>query len=221
MAFILNTTPNWQKAVEELIDQMQLYPDVETRIQLLEHLGMRLGDDCYPALLQLLCLIDKHADSPARSMMGETMAHGLSTGRLPSGKLNAWGASHLISDNPFLSPRSIGPVECLCAWHTQEAFDLPLETTEFVEALASLLDLFTGNNVARNLYRQALGSITEGQHSDVLSRETCRGLQALASAWEEDSDTRELAQLYLENAVSNHFLLDGQNRLDSLDHLII
>src|SRR6185369_6974541 len=119
MAALLSE-PRWAEAAQALVDGCIDLPDDEDRVALLASICEGLGDELYPAFLRVLWLIGQHGDHAACAAVARALVHALRTGRLPSGRRSAWGASEpSAAAAAYGRTRCLGPLEYLCAWHVQ------------------------------------------------------------------------------------------------------
>lgn len=181
--FKLKIDPDWHSAGQELITGLCTLEDPEDQIELLETLCLKLGDQLYPAFLQILHVIDAHADDAARSIMSRTLVNCLQTGRLPAGKLSAWGSSAITGDSAFGQSRRLGPIEFVCAWYAQPSSESPMLQQQFVNILESLLSLVSADENAKQLYAHKLISDAEDPLGGALSRQTRSGLIQMTERW--------------------------------------
>lgn len=183
-ASALRPQPDWQAAAQTLINGCGTLASAEERVRFLDCICCALGDLLYPAFLKILCLVGDHGDVVARRSVAQTLVHALSTGRMPSGRLNAWGAPSVEGRSPAGHTRSLGPLEYLCAWHAQPGGHDPLPAIAFDRAAQAVLALMASDPQARALYcaklRQDIGDPLGGS----LTRSTRAGLSALVSTWE-------------------------------------
>ena len=111
--------PNWGAAAQALVDGCVDLPDDEDRVALLGAVCHGLGDELYPAFIRVLWMIGQHGDHAAKAAVARALVHALRTGRLPSGRRSAWGASTPAIEHAYGRTRSLGPIEFVCAWHAQ------------------------------------------------------------------------------------------------------
>jgi len=149
MAWVLDTEPDWHTAAQSLVDGCSAVDSSELRVRLLERLCVSLGDELYPAFLNILCAVSTFGDHKAQALVAETLVHALTTGRLPSGKLTAWGSGVVTASGAFGQTRSLGPIEYLCAWYAQPAGSKPLSATAFHRIAHALISLISVEEKAR------------------------------------------------------------------------
>jgi len=181
--FALGSHPDWHGAAHELVGTLCALDDGERRIQLLERVCTNLGDALYPAFLQLLYAIERDGDVPARERVARTLVDCLLSGRLPSGRLPAWGASRVPQSSPFGQVRTLGPIEYVCAWHGQPSSLTVLPDERFDTIVTSLLTLVAAHRPAAELYARKLLSDAEDPLGGSLGGATREGLGELARAW--------------------------------------
>lgn len=191
-AWSLRARPDWRAAAQHLIDGCAYLPDAAARVELLERLCTALGDELYPALLGVLCTVGERAAPPARRAVAGALVEGLRSGRVPSGRRPAWGASGAAS------MRSLGPIEYLCAWYAQGGGAQPPSASSFDRAMRSLLSLVGASDEARLMYAQRLTAVADDPLSGTLTRSTRDGLRQLATRWETDgADVRAPVDAFL------------------------
>ena len=144
--------------------------------------------------------------------MTDTLIHALGSGRLPAGRMPAWGASAPLEESSFDSGRSLGPIEYLCAWYAQPS-ELPsLGQPAFDDMATRLLRLVSANESARTMYCAKLLSDAEDPLSGSLSLETRSALEALALAWQRTDDPEVVLEACLEGLRSA-----GEERLGRIE----
>ena len=169
--------PDWSGAAEVLIEGGAHLPTPEERVRWLERLCLSLGDTLYPAFLQVLCRVGEHGDAAAQKAVADTLVLALQTGRLPSGRHTAWGATH------GAATRAMGPIEYLCAWHAQPDNRGPLAATAFDRAARAVLGLVSHSDTARRMYCAKLLADAEDPLGGAWSRGTRPALAAMARSW--------------------------------------
>jgi hypothetical protein len=179
---LLREQPDWDTAAQSLIDGCVALATPELKVRFLDRVCLTLGDRLYPAFLRLLCVVSDDADEPAKRAVVQTLTHALSTGRLPSGRLQGWGRQS-PSVNPWgVSTRSLGPIEYLCAWRGRQ--DGELAMPEFSSAAQSVISLVMVDAEASALYRLKLRQDIDDPLGGALSRTTRAALAELVDAWE-------------------------------------
>lgn len=176
----LKAAPDWAAAAQLLVDGCAHAPDSAYRVALLERLSWSLGDQLYPAFLNVLCVVGEHGAPAAQAAVADALVEALRSGRLPAGRRAAWGASRLAE-----GPRgtALGPIEYLCAWYAEpHGVDAP-SAARFDRALLSLLNLVSQSPAACALYAARLQALAEQPLDGTLSRSARAALQALAAAW--------------------------------------
>jgi len=203
----MQTPTDWYSAALALIDGFSALPDPDDRIDLTEKLCDNLGGNLYPAFLQILYKVEQHADMQAKSLVTTTLVYGLNTGRLPSGKLSAWGASTLQTDTTFGQLRTLGPIEYLCTWYAQPTGQPPMTRTAFSHMATSLLRLIDSDPNAKSMYCIKLAADAEDPLSGSMSFQTRSGLSALATSWNDGTSPDEAVEQFL-SALATSSLLD-------------
>jgi hypothetical protein len=204
MAALLSE-PRWAQAARALVDGCVDLPADEDRVALLGTVCDRLGDELYPALLRVLCTIGRHGEHAARAAVARALVHALRTGRLPSGRRGAWGASE-PSQYPdgYARTRSLGPLEYLCAWHTQAEPEQALPAEQFQSTAAAVMDLVAASAEARALYCEKLLAEVDDPLSGALTRQTREALRALAQAWTGGASGAEAAACFVRALPAAH-----------------
>lgn len=186
-ALVPRTAPDWSGAAEVLIEGCAHLPTPEERVRWLERLCRALGDTLYPAFLQVLCRVGEHGDAPAQRAVADTLVLALQTGRLPSGRHTAWGATH------GAATRAMGPIEYLCAWHAQPDNRGPLGATAFDRAARAVLGLVSHSDAARRMYCAKLLADAEDPLGGAWARGTRPALAAMARSWAGDAPPQRAA----------------------------
>ncbi len=171
------SNPDWLGAAEVLIEGCAHLKTPEERVRWLERLCLSLGDALYPAFLQVLCCVGEHGDATAQKAVADTLVLALQTGRLPSGRHTAWGATQ------GTATRAMGPVEYLCAWHAQPGNRGLLSATAFDRAARAVLGLVSHSDTARRMYCTKLLADAEDPLGGAWARGTRPALAAMARAW--------------------------------------
>ena len=197
----LKAEPHWDAAAQLLVDGCAHAPDAAYRVDLLERLCLALGDQLYPAFLNVLCIVSECGTPAAQVAVADALVDALRSGRLPAGRRAAWGAgrdpgtvassARPVGSNEALAqvPRSVlgaalGPVEYLCAWYAEpDGVDAP-SASSFDRTLLALLRLVSQSERARTLYAARLRALAEDPLDGTLSRRARQALQALAAAWQ-------------------------------------
>jgi hypothetical protein len=169
-------TADFAGAAQALVDGCVDLSSDEERVALLRCVCTGLGDELYPSFVQVLWLVGRFGDHGAREIVARTLVHALRTGRLPSGRRGAWGAS-------YGSARSLGPIEYLCAWYAQEATERALSAEQFHAGAGAVMDLVAASREARALYCEKLLADVDDPIGGMLTRSTRAALRALATTW--------------------------------------
>ena len=173
---------DWAAAAQLLVDGCAWLPQPQDRVRLLERLCEALGTALYPTLIGVLAHVGERGTAAARAAVARTLMDGLCSGRVPSGRLAAWGTSTALAPGSAL--RSLGPIEYLCAWYAQPGASQVLQAADFNPALAALLRLVSEVADARSLYCQRLRSTADDPLDAALARNTRAGLRQLADTWQ-------------------------------------
>lgn len=175
---------DYHAASQALVDGCVDLRSDEERVALLQAVCSGLGDELYPAFVQVLWLVSCHGDHGAREIVARTLIHALRTGRLPSGRHAAWGRMR----SGGVLARPLGPIEYLCAWYAQEwAVGDPraLDAEQFQAGANALMNLVGASRGARQLYCEKLLADVADPIGGTFSRSTREALRALADAWRE------------------------------------
>lgn len=187
MAWTLKNNPDWHAAAQSLVDGCVALETGEQRVRLMARLCSNLGENLYPAFLEILCVVGECGDQNAQGIVAETLVHALSTGRLPSGKLAAWGANTVNVESVFGQTRSLGPIEYLCAWYAQPTGRNSLSANAFDRAARRLLVLISAKADAKALYCAKLRADVDDPLEGALARPTRLALGELINAWQADA----------------------------------
>ncbi len=188
--------PDWLAAAQALVDGLQALPETQRRTELMETVCVGLGDALYPAFVNLLCHVERHGEPAVQALVADALVQALRSGRLPSGRLTAWGTALQGTGDAgagFGRSRSLGPIEYLCAWHAQPSGRMPLPASAFDAALQPLLRLVDASPGARGLYCTKLRGDAEDPLGGSWSRSARQGVLALAEAWESGAPAAEVA----------------------------
>lgn len=197
MAALLHE-PNWVGAAQALVDGCTDLPTDEDRVALLAAVCQGLDEELYPAFIRVLWMVGQHGDHAAKAAVACALVYALRTGRLPSGRRSAWGASAPMSLNAaYGRTRSLGPLEYLCAWHAQTEPARALNAVQFDTAARALMDLIACSRDARLLYCEKLLADVEDPISGALARYTRDGLRALAMAWSDGASSSDASARFL------------------------
>jgi hypothetical protein len=181
---VLKPDPDWFAAAQALADGVATLPASDQRVELMEAVCLGLGDALYPAFVNLLCHLGRHGEPPVRRLVADTLVQALRSGRVPSGRVAAWGAALRADAAAFGRERSLGPIEYLCAWHAQPSGRSPLPASAFDAALQPLLQLVDASPGARALYCAKLRADVRDPLGGAWSRGARQGVLSLVDAWE-------------------------------------
>lgn len=185
MSLVLRAAPDWSGAAQTLVEGCCTLPEAE-RLRWLERLCIGLGDQLYPAFLRVLCLVGDHGEALAQRAVAATLMQALASGRLPSGRQTAWGASTgaLPGAANRAATRQQGPIEFLCAWYLRPGGTDPLSATGFDQSARALLGLVAHDPQAHALYRARLAAAAADPLEGAWSRSDRAALSALVAAWQ-------------------------------------
>lgn len=190
--------PRWLEAAQALVDGCVDLPDDEGRVALLAAVCSGLGDELYPAFLRVLTTIGAHGDHAAREAVARALVHALRTGRLPSGRRTAWGASPAgDAGTAYGRTRSLGPIEYLCAWHAQADAAQALAAEQFELGARAVIELVDASGEARLMYCEKLLADVDDPLSGTLTRQTRDAMRALATAWSQGVSSYEVCARFL------------------------
>jgi hypothetical protein len=189
--------PRWTLAAQALVEGCIDLQSDEDRVALLSTVCERLGDDLYPAFLRVLWTIGERGDHAACAAVARALVHALRTGRLPSGRRSAWGASAAAPAAGFGAPRSLGPLEYLCAWFAQAEPARALSAQQFHSAARAVMDLIASSPEARALYCEKLLADVDDPISGALTRQTRQALRALVTAWSSGAPSFDASARFL------------------------
>ncbi|MCG7986238.1 MAG: hypothetical protein JAY64_10595 [Candidatus Thiodiazotropha weberae] len=201
--FILSDKPDWSRAAQRLVSGCKILEDLNQRIALMEKVCDSLGDELYPAFLKILCIIGKNGDHDAKQLITETLVEALLTGRLPSGRMSAWGAESARGSNLFGQTRSLGPIEYVFTWYAQPSGRSPLPIQSFHHAASELLELISSNPKAKKLYCTKLTADIEDPLDGSLSRKSRYAIGNFVEAWEADKSTDEVLSSFLDTLLGD------------------
>jgi hypothetical protein len=179
----LASSPDWRGAAQDLLRGCDHFGDLSDRVDLIETVARSLGDMLYPAFIQILCVANSSPELHSKQLLTQALVQALRTGRLPTGKLSAWGVDSAPVSDTFGQTRSLGPVEYLCAWYAQPSGREPLSELGFRRALGDLLALISLDTHARALYCTKLTSELQDPLGGALARPTRSAMAALLAAW--------------------------------------
>jgi len=215
--FKLNNDPDWHSAAQDLVDGLHAYTQPERRISLLQEMCDQLGDELYPAFLQILFALEQFSDERARALMASTLVDCIRTARLPSGRPSAWGSTSLTGDSAFGQTRVLGPIEYVCAWYAQGGTAQPLSLQQFRLILTSLLQLVGSDVTAKNYYCQKLQGDVNDPISGALSNTTRQGLRELMDVWQQVDNIPDAIDAFVSSLQSTSLLNQiSRGPLDSL-----
>lgn len=192
--------PDWSAAARALLSGCVDLPTAEQRLALLEQVCRGLGDALYPDFLNLLAVIGERGDAQACGVLALTLLEGLQSGRLPSGRRQAWGSA--LGAGAFGAGRTLGPLEYLCASRDGDAARDPAAEGRFMRQGSALLRLVDCHDGARRLYIQRLAALAADPVEGGLSRPARQALRGMAEAWAQGLAPDAVCQRYL-NALSD------------------
>ena len=200
--------PDWHGAASELVHAFVQFDSMEDRLRILEKLCLSLEENLYPAFLQILLMVERHGDEPAKALVSETLAYAVSIQRIPAGKMSAWGSSSPIASGSFASYRSLGPLEYLCSWYAQPNALQPLTAAGFRTAVSGLLSLINTCKEGQEMYQQKILSDSGDSLTGALTGQTRSGLLELVSLWEQGQPPEKCIDAFLDSIGNQHSLGD-------------
>lgn len=217
ISFQLSDDPDWHSAAQDLINGLQVLSEKEHKIRLLEDLCIKLGDHLYPAFLQILFALEQFADTESKHLVATTLVECIRSGRLPSGRLSAWGSGSLTGDSAFGQTRVLGPIEYVCAWYAQGGNAQPLSLQQFNLIMTCLLRLVAADSTAKNFYCQKLQGDIDDPMSGALSNSTRQGLQEMIEVWVHSENIDDAVDAFV-SSLQSESLLNTISK-GPLDHL--
>lgn len=215
--FKLSNNPDWHSAAQDLVNGLQALSEVEERISLLQEICDQLGDELYPAFLQILFALEQFSDESARALVASTLVDCIRSGRLPSGKLSAWGSNSMTGDSAFGQTRVLGPVEYVCAWYAQGGTLQPLSQQQFRLVATSLLNLVGSDAKAKDFYCKKLHGDIHDPISGALSNRTRQAIEELIQVWQQTSNIDDAVDTFVSSLQSESVLNQiSKGPLDSL-----
>ncbi|MCG8038672.1 MAG: hypothetical protein JAZ19_16745 [Candidatus Thiodiazotropha taylori] len=209
--FLVSDRPDWSGAAQQLVSGCKTLEDLNQRISLMEKVCDSLGDELYPAFLKILCIVGRNGDKEAKQLITETLVQTLLTGRLPSGRMSAWGAENSRGNHLFGQTRSLGPLEYVFTWYAQPSGRSPLPIHSFHLAASDLLELISSNPKAKKLYCSKLSADIEDPLDGSLSRKSRYAIGKFIENWASDKSTEEVLSSFLDTLHG-----DSLRRLDNL-----
>ena len=187
----LKADPDWVGAAQSLVAALEAQRESEGRVEVIDAVRGALGDAVYPGFVKLLAAVARFGDAPARKLVADAFAEALSTSRLPSVRVPAWGgglSSRLppgLGGGVLLSHlRAVGPIEFLCLWACRDIANETLDPESFETAIAWLLRLFDASPRAAVLYQARLATDLESPVEGLHDKDTRALVKALVDAWE-------------------------------------
>ncbi|MES9831404.1 MAG: hypothetical protein ABW157_11490 [Candidatus Thiodiazotropha sp. LLP2] len=196
--FRLSDQPDWQGAAQRLVSGCKMLDNLDQRIALMEKLCVGLGDELYPAFLKMLCMVGKNGDQESKQLITETLVNSILTGRLPSGRLSAWGSESHNGNSLFGQTRSLGPIEYIFTWYAQPSGRTPLPVQGFHNAASELILLISSNPKAKQLYCTKLSADIEDPLDGSLSSKSRSAIGGFVDAWMADKPPEELLNTFLD-----------------------
>jgi hypothetical protein len=171
----LKPAPDWAAAAQCLVDGCAHAPNAAWRTELLERVCLALGDQLYPAFLNVLCLVGERGSAQAQAAVADALVDALCSGRLPAGRRPAWGLGGGWG-------AALGPLEYLCVGHVDPPAGPAPSAAHTDRALQALLALVWRSPRALALYAGHLQALTDAPPDGTLTRAARQTLLALAAA---------------------------------------
>ncbi len=137
----LKADPDWRDAAQRLVNALNNVRDEEKRIWLLYRIAEDLGDDFYPALIKILCAVERFGDINARRLVSDVLHYALKTWRFPPAKTALWGGLNRDEISEVADALEIGPLDYLLVRRFQDNGNERLTTEAFRSAATLLLSL--------------------------------------------------------------------------------
>ena len=147
--------------------------DQEGRVWLLYEIASDLGPALYPALIRILCAVERYGDAGARRLVCETLAYAAETWRAPPGRIAEWGG-------PAGEGFEVGPVEYLIVWRTQQEVIGPLSRDRYAAAMRHLLGLVCATPRGRRAQAEHLAGVAERGLPGQVGAAVCAEARAIA-----------------------------------------
>ena len=202
-ATVLRVDPDFIGGTRVLLEALRIHANIDARVAILNGVAKRLGDENYPAFIKIVCVIGESADTYAKQLLAESLAHAMRKGELPSGSLTSWGvstnwiaAASGVPGSFFRSAprRNLGPIEYLSSWHSQPTNRPGLTDDVYRMALASLLHLFNASPSAARAYQTKLAADSLNELEGTFTAMTRARLAAIAALWDEGCAPEEIAR---------------------------
>lgn len=200
---VLSSNPDWHGAARLLLSGFRSMDNLDDRVRLLDKLSAKLDCGLYPAFLQILFYIENTADEPCKNLIADTFLHAITSGRMPEGKVPAWGAVEPIGDSAYGHTRRLGPIEFTCAWYAQPGSLPEIDRTDFKSVTASLIRLFSINRSAHRLYCQKLIADSNDTISGTLSASTRNAIFEMAQQWAAHEPADQLIESFIAKTEQN------------------
>jgi hypothetical protein len=212
----LKPHPDWHGAAQRLVSGCLALPTDDQRVELMEKVCISLGDELYPTFLHILTVIGQHGDKSAQSLITDTLVRSLITGRLPSGRLAAWGSSTFSPNQMMGKTRSYGPIEYLLLWYAQPSGRPPLPVQRFQNAAQDLLSLIDSNPKAKALYCEKLLSDLDEPMDGSMSSRSRVAILAFLETWKSNESVDQAIEGFLDalqgDSISRLRDMDWYNR---------
>jgi hypothetical protein len=193
----LKPNPDWHGAAQRLVSGCLTLDTDDERVELMEKFCISLGDELYPTFLQILCIIGQQGDNSAQVLITDTLVRSLLIGRLPSGRLAAWGANTYSPNILMGKSRSFGPIEYLLLWYAQPSGRPSLPIRRFQNAAFDLLSLINSNPKARALYCKRLLTDLDEFMDGTMSNRSRVAILAFLKTWEINDSINDTIDSFL------------------------
>lgn len=180
----------------------------------LRHLNSELGDEHFPALIKLVCIIGQSSDVRAKQVLSHGLATTLKRGDMPSGSVSAWGSAGL-AERPSSSvagdgrPRHrLDPIEYLCAWYAQTTHHSLLSKDVFRQSVHDVVSVFDHSPDEARLYREKLAADISALPEGALNRRARDSIKRILHSWEAGESAAAIAQAALQEDTSSSRVAD-------------
>ena len=170
----LAAEPDWEGAARALVEALPRAGGAEARVWLLYQIAGDLGAPLYPALIRVLCAVERYGDAGARRLVCDTLAYAARSWRAPPGRLAPFAGS--ADEAGF----EAGPLEYLVIWRWQQEAVGPLSRARYAAALRFLLGLMTATPEGRAAQAEHLRGVAARALPGQLAAATTEEIERLA-----------------------------------------
>ena len=204
---MLKAAPDWVGGAQAFVSALEVQPSSDGRIEVIDACRAEMGDALYPGFIKLLAAVSRFGDDGARRLAANAFADALSTSKLPSVRVPAFGGGGFpgVGGGLLTHMRSVGPIEFLCLWACRDMHAEVLDADAFETALAHLVRLFDASSRAAVLYQTKLASDAENPLEGLHTQESRQLVRALVAAWEAGRSPEEVARTARQTLRSDPF----------------